>query len=260
MLLPGKKYKHSQGILPLFVPSHSVRTARLLQADPSDHTIKLWDAATGKEIQTLTGHTSYVRSVAFSPDGKTIASGSWDQTIKLWDATTGKEIQTLSGHTDDVSSVAFSPDGKTIASGSDDTTIKLWDARLLWLSYDYPYTETDMEELLRKTEEAVGYRLNGITPEPITNSRLIEVDQFYKLMAIIRREDLLQVQNQLLFIDNINQIDSFGLTPLMLAAAIENKAIIEALLDAGADKKIKNADGKRAIDFTDNEEIRKLVD
>ena len=69
----------------------------------------------------------YVLSVAFSPDGKTLASGSRDKTIKLWDVATGKELRTLSGHTDSVLSVAFSPDGKTLASGSYDKTIKLWD-------------------------------------------------------------------------------------------------------------------------------------
>ena len=58
--------------------------------------------------------------MAFSPDGKTLASGSMDKTIKLWDVATGKEQATLKGHTGWVSSVAYSPDGKTLASGSGD--------------------------------------------------------------------------------------------------------------------------------------------
>ncbi|MHC5595673.1 MAG: WD40 domain-containing protein [Nostoc sp.] len=79
------------------------------------------------EVNTLEGHSSGVFSVEFSPDGKTLASGSDDKTIKLWDVSTGKAIKTLTGHSSSVSSVGFSPDGKTLASGSGDKTIKLWD-------------------------------------------------------------------------------------------------------------------------------------
>ena len=76
--------------------------------------------------QTLSGHSDYVFSVAFSPDGKVLASGSSDKTIKLREVKTGRLINTLSGHSHTVMSVAFSPDGRVLASGSFDKTIKLW--------------------------------------------------------------------------------------------------------------------------------------
>jgi WD40 repeat protein len=60
-----------------------------------DMTVRLWDAATGMALQTLEGHTGYVKAVAFWPDGKTVASTSDDRTVRLWDAVTGTALQTL---------------------------------------------------------------------------------------------------------------------------------------------------------------------
>ncbi|WP_271254759.1 nSTAND1 domain-containing NTPase [Pseudanabaena sp. Chao 1811] len=80
----------------------------------------------GGERNRIEGHDSSVIRVSFSPDGKTLASGSGDKTIKLWNLETGTEIRTLKGHEKAVNSLSFSHDGKTLASGSDDKTIKLW--------------------------------------------------------------------------------------------------------------------------------------
>ena len=103
------------------------------------HTIELWDATTGNSLRSMRAEeecrgcceaeygTYTSLSVAFSPDGKTIASGACDHTIVVWDALAGKKLRSLKGHTDGVLSVAFSPDGKVLASGGLDQSIKLWD-------------------------------------------------------------------------------------------------------------------------------------
>ena len=82
--------------------------------------------ATRTTTATLEGHTEAVSSIAFSPDGTILSSGSLDDTILLWDVATGNATL-LEGHTDNVFSVAFSPDGMLLSSGSEDGTILLWD-------------------------------------------------------------------------------------------------------------------------------------
>ena len=107
-----------------------------LASGGKDETVRLWDIVdadswlggdTDELLHTLTGHTNAVYSVAFSPDGSTLASADLDGIIRLWDVETGEYLRTLEGHTGSVYSVAFSPDGSTLASGSADGTIRLWE-------------------------------------------------------------------------------------------------------------------------------------
>ncbi len=88
-----------------------------------------WDVANSELLGTLEGHTAHVWAVAFSPDGRVVASAGGDHKIGLWDVATGRLRRTLEGHEDQVRWVAFSPDGRILASASQDKTIKLWDVR-----------------------------------------------------------------------------------------------------------------------------------
>ena len=81
-----------------------------------------WDPC----LQTLEGHSHSVKAVAFSPDGKVLASTSYDRIVQLWNATTGAWKQTLEGHRSLVNAVAFSPDGKVLASASYRDRVQLW--------------------------------------------------------------------------------------------------------------------------------------
>jgi len=88
--------------------------------------ILIYDRLTGESPRQMLGHKFSIHSMAFSPDGETLASGSSDNSIKLWNVSTGRELKTLTGHSGKVKSVSFSPNGEILASGSSDNSIKLW--------------------------------------------------------------------------------------------------------------------------------------
>ncbi|MHC5716896.1 MAG: WD40 repeat domain-containing protein [Nostoc sp.] len=92
-----------------------------------DNQIWLWSVANIKQIITCDGHTGWVQSLAFSPDGEILASGSNDQTVKLWNIHTGQCLQTFLGHSNRVIFTTFSPNGETLVTGAEDQTVRVWD-------------------------------------------------------------------------------------------------------------------------------------
>jgi WD40 repeat protein/DNA-binding winged helix-turn-helix (wHTH) protein len=100
-----------------------------LATGSADHTAKIWDAETGRELFTLYGHKEAVSKVAWSPHGNRIATSSEDGTAKVWDAETGSELVTLGGHIKAVDSIAWSPDGQSLATASADGTAREWDVQ-----------------------------------------------------------------------------------------------------------------------------------
>jgi WD40 repeat protein len=92
-----------------------------------DNAVRVWDAETGREVLTLRGHANAVVRVAFSRDGRYLASAGLDQTVRIWDAATGRTMHTLRGHNAVVLRLAFRPDGRQLASAGKDENIRLWD-------------------------------------------------------------------------------------------------------------------------------------
>src|SRR5207247_3440419 len=90
---------------------------------------ELWDVADRRLLAMLAGHKYRVRAVAFTSDGRTLATGSSDHTLKLWDVASKKEITTLKAGREGIDCVVFSHDGRVLASGGEDSFVRLWDRK-----------------------------------------------------------------------------------------------------------------------------------
>ena len=122
------------------------------------------DGVTGSQTAILPGHAKEVKSLAFSPDGASLVSGSSDRTIKLWDVQTGGVVKTFHGHTAQICSVSISGDSTTIASGSADRTVHLWDIQkeechyIIQHQYDVhhvKFSSTDPQHLMSVSGDVV---------------------------------------------------------------------------------------------------------
>ena len=91
-----------------------------------DKLIKLWDAATGKEVRTLKDHIDAIYALEFTPDGKYLISAAADRTVKVWNPTTGERLYTMGEPIDALNTLAVSPEGKLVAAGGIDKSVRIW--------------------------------------------------------------------------------------------------------------------------------------
>jgi len=127
--LPGQ----TEGVTALAFSRDGTRLAVASGATGSAGEVRLYAVKDGKVApkpdHVLAGHTDVIYSIAFAPDGKTLASTGYDRLIKLWDTGNGKDLRTLKDHSDTVYGLAFSPDGALLASAAADRVVKVWDAK-----------------------------------------------------------------------------------------------------------------------------------
>jgi WD40 repeat protein len=122
-----------------------------------DSTVKIWDLGNGRELRTYRGSKDPVKALAWSRDGRLIASTAGNE-IHIWEPETGKLKTALKGHEKAVSALAFHPDGQTLASGSDDTTVRLWDVEKGIETYNL---NADLDKKSRHPIYAVTFSPNG---------------------------------------------------------------------------------------------------
>ena len=126
------------------------RDARFIAVAVDGRSLVIWDTTVGRPVRTLLGHQKSIHSLAFSPDGGQLLSGSADATAILWNPATGVPIRTFRGHAGPIRSAAFSPDGTRILSASEDKTVVLWNA----------HTGEQLQKLTGHTREVLGVAIS----------------------------------------------------------------------------------------------------
>ena len=139
-IVTGSKLSDTKNVETYEVAALSQNGSMVAIGDKNGTQIHLWNTTTGRRRMTLNGHAGFfetdqdekeaeIRMLAFTQDGKTLASGSEDETVLLWNTENGTKQATLRGHKEVITTVAFSVDGKTVASGDANKRIKVWDVR-----------------------------------------------------------------------------------------------------------------------------------
>jgi WD40 repeat protein/tetratricopeptide (TPR) repeat protein len=142
---------------------------------PIEGEVKLWDVAAGKERVTLGRHSAGVRALAFSPDGRLLATASLDSIIKLWDLAAGRELHSLPDYTSAVHALAFSPDGKSLASASRDGIVTVWNPSTGQAQLTFSARETVELRAAAFRADSLGLNVAGLGTDSATHAPVIEL-------------------------------------------------------------------------------------
>jgi WD40 repeat protein len=142
----------------------------------NSNTVDIWDTTTGDGVLTLIGHNGGVTSIAFSPDGETLLTGSEDKTLELWDMTNGQPLRRFQGHSTSVKSVAFSADGRIAISAADRDGIFVWRIETLQDTIDWTFANryvVDLSCLQRAQYNVQPLCISGVVPSPTPTGTLL---------------------------------------------------------------------------------------